>query len=36
MQFSKAEVAANFDITQININFQRFAGHVSDTRVYNF
>ena len=30
MQFSEAEVAANFDITPTSINVQRFTGHLCE------
>ena len=35
VQFSEAEVAANFDITPTGIHAQRFTGHVYDWSIRN-
>ena len=35
IQFSKVDVAANFDITPISIHVQRFTGHVYDWSIVN-
>ena len=35
IQFSEAEVAANFDITSISIHVQKFTGHVYDWSLLN-
>ena len=35
IQFSKAEVVGNFDITLTNIHVQRFTGHVYDWSILN-